>query len=242
MLTRRLGRLLPSFSMAILGLSAPAAARIQVEAARITGGELWILGSTDEPEAEMTLDGKFPTKADKRGNFEFRVIYHPATCIATLRTPQDERKVVVGECGETGPAGSPGAAGAAGERGPAGPPGEAGPPGPVGLQGMSGGQGLPGPAGKTGPVGEAGPMGPPGPAGPAGPPGRPGPEGPRGPAGPPGPAGKVVMPKPVAPKPLAPKPVPKAEPARRPTRVDPGIETEPEYQPESGGPIPQDRN
>jgi len=89
MIACRLVRLLPCISIATVGLVAPALARIKVEAARITGGELWILGSTDEPEAEITLDGKFPTKADKRGNFELRVVYHPATCIATLRSAQE---------------------------------------------------------------------------------------------------------------------------------------------------------
>ncbi len=142
-------------------VGSPAYARIQVEAARITGGELWILGSTDEPEAEITLDRRFPTKADKRGNFEMRVVYHPPTCIATLRTAHEERSVVVGECGQQGQPGVAGPVGPRGEAGPAGPPGEMGPAGAQGLPGLTGRDGIAGPAGPAGETGPRGLRGPP---------------------------------------------------------------------------------
>src|SRR4051794_21354981 len=77
----------------------PARAGLQILAAKIVAGELWVLGAVDEPEAEITLDGRFPQKTDSRGNFDFRVVYHPASCIVTLRPPRRERQAVVGECG-----------------------------------------------------------------------------------------------------------------------------------------------
>ena len=83
-------------------------AGIKVEAAKITGGELWILGYSDEPDTEITLDGWFPQRTDKRGYFEFRVVYHPATCIAVLRTSRETRDIVIGDCGQRGPQGDRG--------------------------------------------------------------------------------------------------------------------------------------
>ncbi|MEE7502486.1 collagen-like protein [Methylobacterium mesophilicum] len=113
---------------------------MRIEAAKITGGDLWIIGYADDPGVEITLDGQFPHRTDSRGYFEFRVVYHPATCIATLRTPKQTRSIVVGECGQQGPQ-APGLAGPAGPRGETGPRGEAGPMGPAGPAGP------PGPAG-----------------------------------------------------------------------------------------------
>lgn len=177
----------------------PAYADVKVEDAKITGGYLWVLGYADEPDSEITLDGKFPQHTDTRGYFEFRVVYHPATCIATLRTPKQSRDVVVSGCGQqgpqapglVGPAGPPGPRGEAGLRGEAGSKGEAGamgPPGPRGIIGPAGAQGEPGPAGPEGPAGIAGEVGPAGPSGPSGP------SGPRGPQGVPGPVGKMGPP------------------------------------------------
>ena len=190
MLTRQPFRLLQLALLPMLTASAatPALADVRVQAAKITGGELWVLGSVDEPDAEITLDGQFARKTDGKGNFEFRVVYHPATCIATLRTQKQERSVVVGECGQQGPQ-APGLVGPAGPRGEIGPPGipgqvgPAGPVGPMGLSGLEGRQGEPGPQGPQGEPGRAGVAGPPGPQGPAGPPGKVGPPGPPGKAG-----------------------------------------------------------
>lgn len=230
MLSQKIPRYFSYFCALSAIWSSPAMARIQIEAARITGGELWILGSTDEPDAEITLDRQFPTKVDKRGNFEMRVVYHPATCIATLRTAREERNVVIGECGQQGPAGPAGAMGPRGEAGPQGLPGSFGPPGP------------PGPPGASGREGMVGPPGPPGEAGPAGPPGPPGAPGPHGPAGPPGPRGATGV-APAAPKPpparaAAPKPQPRLDAPRRPLDT-----TGQDFDPQSGGgPNVEDRN
>lgn len=178
-----------SFKIGILlnFITNSAHSEIEIQAAKITGGELWILGGVDEPNVEIILDKKFGYQTDGKGNFEFRVVHHPASCIATLRTQTQERSVVVGECGQQGPQA----------------PGLTGPPGPAGPQGVRGLQGEPGPLGEPGIVGAVGPqglLGAEGPAGELGPPGEPGLQGPQGElgrtgvAGPPGPPGKMGPP------------------------------------------------
>ena len=110
-------------SMLVLSAACTAPARaadMRIEAAKITGGDLWIIGYADDPGVEITLDGQFPHRTDGRGYFEFRVVYHPATCIATLRTPKQTRSIVVGEFGQQGPQ----APGLVGPRGATGRPGE----------------------------------------------------------------------------------------------------------------------
>src|SRR4051794_18745563 len=194
MLTREPLRLLRLALLPTLGASVvtPALAAFQVEAAKITAGELWVLGSVDEPDSEITLNGQFARKTDAKGNFEFRIVYHPATCIATLRTTKQERSVVVGECGQQGLQ-------APGLVGPAGPPGPKGEKGPQGEPGVAGMTGPPGPVGPSGPIGLSGPHGLEGPQGEPGlqgEPGRNGVAGPPGPLGPPGPAGKMGPPGP----------------------------------------------
>jgi hypothetical protein len=186
---------------ALLGWTPSAHADIKVEGAKITGGDLWIVGSVDEPDTEISLDGRFQRRTDIRGFFEFRVVYHPASCIATLRTPYQAREVVVGDCGQQGPRGERGPQGV-GLAGPAGPAGLTGESGPKGEAGPRGEPGSPGEVGAVGPPGPIGPVGLQGPAGPDGKQGAPGPEGPAGvagdigPAGPPGPPGPQGAPGP----------------------------------------------
>lgn len=192
----------------LLSCPTSAYADIKIQGAKITGGDLWVVGSINEPDTEITLDGQFQRRTDMRGNFEFRVIYHPATCIVTLRTPYQSRDVVVGDCGEQGPRGERGLqgvglvgpAGPAGLRGEAGPKGDVGPRGEAGLNGETGAmgpRGPQGPAGPQGPIGPEGKQGEHGLAGPAGLVGSVGPAGPRGPAGPSGPPGPPGKPGPV---------------------------------------------
>lgn len=171
-LSRRRCAMVPIFVGSLLWI-APAKADMRIEAAKITAGDLWVLGNAGEPGAEITLDGKFSQRTDTRGYFEFHVVYHPATCIATLRTSKQARSIVVGECGQQAPGlpGPPGPRGEAGIRGEPGPPGAMGPPGTPGAEGPVGAQGERGPQGHEGPVGSAGPAGPPGPRGPQGVPG-----------------------------------------------------------------------
>jgi len=211
------------------------AADMRIEAAKITGGDLWIIGYADDPGVEITLDGQFPHRTDSRGYFEFRVVYHPATCIATLRTPKQTRSIVVGECGQQAP-------GLAGPRGETGPRGEAGPPGERGAMGPPGPPGPQGPAGAEGVAGPPGPPGERGPIGMAGAPGLMGAMGPPGPPGPPGgtrgqPASPSAAPKPNPSAALA-GPAPKPRPPARARRA-PEPESAPEgpldLEPDAGG-------
>ena len=96
--------------------AAPAEAEITVAVARITEGSLWVIGQTDEPEVEVTLDGAFTEKADRRGYFRFRVVHHPPDCIVRLRSASQVQEAVVANCGQAGPPGPPGPPGAAGPR------------------------------------------------------------------------------------------------------------------------------
>ena len=226
--------------------AAPVRAEMRIEAAKITGGDLWIIGYADDPDTEITLDGKFPQRTDGNGYFEFRVVYHPATCIATIRTPKQSRDVVVGGCGQQGPqapglVGPPGPQGGRGETGPrgeiglAGAPGAMGPPGPPGPTGVAGPPGAQGEPGPRGPVGEAGRAGDTGPSGPIGPAG---PAGPRGTPGPPGSAGKAAVTN--APAKVAPTPPKRTVTRPRPERDAPASEPTPEVEP-GGGVTSEDR-
>ena len=228
--------------------AAPARAEMRIEAAKITGGDLWVIGYADDPDVEITLDGRYPQRTDSNGYFEFRVVYHPETCIATLRTPKQSRGVVVSGCGQQGPqapgiVGPPGPQGLRGEPGPrgetgrtgeAGATGMPGPVGPAGIAGVQGEPGRPGPVGETGPAGETGPSGVMGPMGPAGPRGAQGPVGPPGPAGPPGKAAAPSTAQKVAPPPR------RAASRPRPDREEPSPNASPDVEP-GGGVTSEDR-
>jgi hypothetical protein len=95
--------------MAVLALIAsPASADIAIADAHIGEGDLWIIGHADEPETEVTLDDSFTSRTDARGNFYFRIAYHPATCMVLVKTRSQQRAVVVANCGQRGPQGEPG--------------------------------------------------------------------------------------------------------------------------------------
>ncbi|MEH3117949.1 MAG: collagen-like protein [Methylorubrum populi] len=138
---------------------------IQVWDARIEGGDLRITGGVRRSGVTVILDDDISVLSDRRGRFEFRLPYRPATCVAVIKAGEDEREAVVANCAPEGPAGK------AGETGPAGPQGTAG------LQGPPGPAGAPGPKGDRGPEGEQGPKGEQGAKGDAGAPGAPGPKG-----------------------------------------------------------------
>ncbi len=135
----------------------PARADIAIHVARIAEGYLWVIGQADEPSTPIALDERFTETTDHRGRFEFRLAYHPATCVVKVATEKQAREAVVANCGQAGPRGEPG------------PPGSIGPAGPPGPEGRIGLTGLPGPPGEPGPAGPPGPPGPPGPRGAAGP-------------------------------------------------------------------------
>jgi hypothetical protein len=129
--------------------TASANAAIETREVRITAGELVVKGRTAQANQQITLDGKFAAVSGANRTFEFRLAYHPASCMIGLQTEAETREAVVEGCGQRGPSGE---RGAAGERGP---PGEKG---MAGEKGVAGERGQPGPAG---PRGESGPSAPP---------------------------------------------------------------------------------
>lgn len=162
----------------------------------ITNGELRVVGRLNPARAaHLTLDDKGQATAEKDGRFSFRLVYHPADCVITIKSDTETRQAVVGFCGQRGPEGREVVPVAAAPNPstsvrPAQLSSQIGPRGP---QGVAGPQGPEGPQGGKGEPGDRGPAGPPGPAGPSGsigPAGKPGDKGPLGNSGPPGPEGK----------------------------------------------------
>lgn len=156
---------------------------IQIWDARIEGGDLRISGSVRRSGVTVILDEDISVLSDRRGRFEFRLPYRPATCIAVIKAGEDEREAVVANCAPEGPAGKAGEPGARGETGPRGEPGPKGEPGTAGLPGPAGAKGEPGQKGEQGAKGEQGPKGEQGLKGERGPKGEAGAQGPPGPRG-----------------------------------------------------------
>jgi hypothetical protein len=119
------------YQVALICVTSPALAEMQVVEATIAEGRLIVAGQVVGAVEQVTLDDRFTTKPDDAGKFEFRIPYHPATCIVRLNSAEDTFEAVVANCapagprGETGPAGPEGVAGLPGEAGPVGPPGTA---------------------------------------------------------------------------------------------------------------------
>jgi hypothetical protein len=121
-----------ALSAAGLLCATAATADISIVVARLVSGDLWIVGRTEEVNAEVTLEGSFSVVSDATGEFEFRLRgYHPTTCIVEITTAKHSKRALVADCGPAGPVGLRGEPGPAGPAGPAGPPG---PPGPSGNE------------------------------------------------------------------------------------------------------------
>lgn len=116
-------RRFPVVALSLFLSSATLHAEISIYAARITEGDLWVMGEADEAESAIALDDRFSERMDARGRFQFRIPYHPPTCTVRLKTEKQSRIVVIGNCGQQGPPGPEGQAGAPGPAGPPGPPG-----------------------------------------------------------------------------------------------------------------------
>jgi hypothetical protein len=180
--TTPLARKLALLAAGLCLLAAPAAAQpvrqpIQVDDARIVGGDLRLSGRVPRAGLTVTLDDDIAVIAGRGGRFAFSVPYMPQNCVVTLKAGDDEREAVIANCGAKGEAGAKGDAGPKGDQGIKGDQGPRGEPGPVGAAGPPGEPGIPGPIGATGPAGATGQRGE------AGPRGEPGPKGDPGPAG-----------------------------------------------------------
>ena len=54
------------------------------------------------------LDDRFEKTSDKRGHFQFRILYHPRDCIVTLSTRAGSSRALVANCGPDGDKGARG--------------------------------------------------------------------------------------------------------------------------------------
>src|SRR5688572_21411418 len=95
-------KLILSASVLVLTTTATCA-EIVVEEATIAGGQLHVIGRVNPPaEVTVTLDNAHNIRTERNGRFTFRVVYHPATCIATLAAGKDSTRAVVKGCGQAG--------------------------------------------------------------------------------------------------------------------------------------------
>jgi hypothetical protein len=92
----------------VAAVATPASAEIAIVDAHIGQGDLWVTGQADEPETEIVLDDSFTSRTDASGKFQFRIAYHPATCMVLVKTQRQSRAVAVANCGQRGPPGEPG--------------------------------------------------------------------------------------------------------------------------------------
>lgn len=82
------------------GSIAAAVAADEIVIATITGGRLFVLGTTSESRQRVVLDGRFETTSDDARSFQFELVYHPATCIVGATIGNETREAVVGNCGQ----------------------------------------------------------------------------------------------------------------------------------------------
>jgi hypothetical protein len=82
---------------ALLAETFPASAAIRITASRYENGQLIIEGQTS-PNAKVTLDGKYHTKADGGGRFKFRERYKPLTCMSSITAGEDSYSTIVTNC------------------------------------------------------------------------------------------------------------------------------------------------
>jgi hypothetical protein len=75
----------------------PASAAIRITDSRYENGTLVIAGQT-RPNQQVTLDGKYTTKADGTGHFEFKVPYRPPTCMPDISAGEDSYSAIVTNC------------------------------------------------------------------------------------------------------------------------------------------------
>lgn len=75
---------------------------IQIWDARIEGGDLRMSGSVGKSGVTVILDDDISVLSDRRGRFEFRLPYRPATCVAMVKAGENEREAVVANCAPEG--------------------------------------------------------------------------------------------------------------------------------------------
>lgn len=77
-----------------------ASADIRVDESRYANGKTIVTGETG-PGRTLTLDGKYTTKSDSEGHFEFDVKYKPSDCMTDIKAGQDVYSAVIAGCFDT---------------------------------------------------------------------------------------------------------------------------------------------
>jgi hypothetical protein len=83
-------------AIVLLG-TGPASASIRITDARYEGGVLIVSGQAT-PNQDVTLDGKYNTKANGGGHFEFRESYRPSTCMSNITAGEDSYSTIITNC------------------------------------------------------------------------------------------------------------------------------------------------
>jgi hypothetical protein len=83
-------------AIVLLG-TGPASASIRITDARYENGVL-IVGGQATPNQDVTLDGKYNTKANGGGHFEFRESYRPSTCMSNITAGEDSYSTIITNC------------------------------------------------------------------------------------------------------------------------------------------------
>lgn len=78
--------------------AAGALAEITLEESNYSAGVLTIRGETSQPNARVTLDGRYSEWTNRYGGFTFRVRYLPDDCLAQIRSGQEERPAYITNC------------------------------------------------------------------------------------------------------------------------------------------------
>jgi hypothetical protein len=125
MLAKLIGASIAALTALVIIWGGSAHAEIFITTARISQGELVIVGRIRrprEPKVEIKISANKTVQVESTSTGGFRWIgpEFPSTCIVKITSGPDARDVVVENCGLPGPAGPPG------------PPGPMGPPGPKG--------------------------------------------------------------------------------------------------------------
>jgi hypothetical protein len=89
--------LLAPLTTALLLFSVGAALAIRIDVARYEDGVTIIRGQA-RPEQQVILDGKYKTKTDSAGHFEFRQRYKPRYCMASIVAGEDSYDAIVRDC------------------------------------------------------------------------------------------------------------------------------------------------
>lgn len=101
---------LPSFSLSVrmsaallvagasLLASDAALADITIAKAQYAAGVTVVRGETERPFALVTLDKRYSTRANRYGEFRFRIRYLPNDCIVDIRAGRDTRPVTLNNC------------------------------------------------------------------------------------------------------------------------------------------------